>query len=39
MLYRCPYCGETKPSENGTGSDVACCGERGHAVLDDASDD
>jgi hypothetical protein len=27
----CPYCGTTKPSENGTGSDVACCGERGHA--------
>jgi hypothetical protein len=29
-LFECPYCGETKPSENGTGSDVACCGEVGH---------
>ena len=29
-LFKCPYCGKTKPSENGTGSDVACCGEAGH---------
>lgn len=32
MDYECPYCGNVKPSENGTGSDVACCGEVGHAV-------
>lgn len=31
-LWECPYCGAQKPSENGTGSDVACCGERGHAT-------
>lgn len=31
QLWECPYCGAQKPSENGTGSDVACCGERGHA--------
>lgn len=31
-MYECPYCGNVKPSENGTGSDVACCGERGHAI-------
>ena len=29
-LFKCPYCGTTKRSENGTGSDVSCCGERGH---------
>jgi hypothetical protein len=29
----CPYCGAVKPSDNGTGSDVACCGERGHAKV------
>lgn len=32
MKYRCPFCGNTKPSPNGTGSDVSCCGEVGHAV-------
>ena len=30
--YECPYCGTVKPSENGTGSDVICCGERGHTI-------
>ena len=30
--WECPYCGTVKPSENHTGSDVACCGERGHAI-------
>lgn len=29
----CTYCGKTKPSENGTGSDVSCCGERGHVKV------
>lgn len=28
-LYECPFCGGLKPSENGTGSDVSCCGEVG----------
>jgi hypothetical protein len=28
----CPYCGHSKPSPNGTGSDVACCGEVGHSL-------
>lgn len=28
--FACTYCGAEKPSENGTGSDVECCGERGH---------
>lgn len=31
-LWECPYCGTEKPSPNGTGSDVACCGEVGHAL-------
>lgn len=29
--YECPYCGGHKPSSNGTGSDVPCCGEVGHS--------
>lgn len=29
----CPYCGKAKKSENGTGTDVACCGEVGHAKV------
>lgn len=29
----CPFCWKQKPSENGTGSDVACCGEVGHATV------
>lgn len=32
QLYECPYCGNTKVSPNGTGSDVACCGEVGHSL-------
>ena len=32
IRWCCPYCGAEKPSDNGTGSDVDCCGERGHAV-------
>ncbi len=31
-LYECPYCGGEKPSPNGTGSDVSCCGEVGHSL-------
>lgn len=31
-LYECPYCGKLKTSANGTGSDVACCSEVGHAT-------
>ena len=31
--YVCVYCGGVKPSYNGTGSDVSCCGEVGHSVL------
>jgi hypothetical protein len=30
--WECPYCFKKKPSYNGTGSDVSCCGEVGHAV-------
>lgn len=30
-VFVCPYCGTEKHSENGTGSDVRCCGEVGHA--------
>lgn len=30
----CPYCGKERHSESGTGSDVACCGEVGHAVTE-----
>lgn len=30
--FECPHCGMDKPSHNGTGSDVSCCGEIGHAV-------
>lgn len=29
----CPFCGKAKRSENGTGSDVSCCGEVGHATV------
>jgi len=29
--FECPYCGNEKTSYNGTGSDVYCCGEVGHA--------
>jgi hypothetical protein len=36
--WRCPYCGNVKTSPNGTGSDVACCGEIGHAERDDDDD-
>lgn len=32
-VYVCPYCGNSKPSANGTGSDVACCGEVGHSKV------
>ena len=32
-LYECPFCGTLKTSPNGTGSDVSCCGEVGHAQL------
>lgn len=32
VLFECPYCGGTKHSENGTGSDVSCCGEVGHSL-------
>ncbi len=28
--YVCVYCGTVKTSHNGTGGDVACCGEVGH---------
>ena len=35
MLFKCVYCGTEKPSENGTGSDVSCCGERGHVEYSD----
>lgn len=31
-LYECPFCGNTKTSPNGTGTDVSCCGEVGHAI-------
>ena len=30
--WECPFCGKEKTSPNGTGSDIACCGEVGHAV-------
>ena len=30
-LWACPFCGKLKPTYNGTGSDVSCCGEVGHA--------
>lgn len=29
----CPFCAKVKPSANGTGSDVSCCGEVGHAKV------
>jgi len=34
--FRCVYCGTRHLSNNGTGSDVACCKEVGHveAVID-----
>lgn len=28
--YECVFCGTVKPSPNGTGGDVACCGKVGH---------
>lgn len=28
----CPFCGHTKPSANGTGHDVSCCGEIGRTL-------
>lgn len=31
--FECIYCGALRPSENGTGSDVVCCGERGHVQV------
>lgn len=34
----CPFCGNTKQSSNGTGSDVSCCGEVGHATKITTSD-
>src|SRR6185312_1093886 len=40
-LWICPYCGNEHASENGTGSDVVCCGEVGHAIQenDDGNDE
>jgi hypothetical protein len=35
VLYRCVYCGKVHRSHNGTGSDVACCSEVGHVIVDD----
>lgn len=32
MNYVCVFCGREKTSENGTGSDVSCCGEVGHVM-------
>jgi hypothetical protein len=32
--YHCIYCGRGHNSPNGTGSDVACCGEVGHIAED-----
>jgi transcription elongation factor Elf1 len=29
--FACPYCGKQHMSENGMGTDVACCGEVGHS--------
>ena len=29
--FTCDFCGEEHDSPNGTGSDVSCCGEVGHA--------
>jgi hypothetical protein len=31
--YECPHCGSLRRSPNGTGSDMACCGEVGDAGL------
>lgn len=30
-IFVCPYCGNERYSYNGTGSDISCCGEVGHA--------
>lgn len=30
--FTCPYCGATHTSANGTGGDIACCGEVGHCA-------
>jgi hypothetical protein len=38
-VYECPYCAGLKPSPNGTGSDVACCGEVGHSLPTEAQDE
>lgn len=35
MIYFCVYCGAARHSENGTGSDVRCCGEVGHVVAEE----
>lgn len=39
--FSCTYCGTTRHSENGTGSDVSCCGEVGHVepVEEEADDE
>jgi hypothetical protein len=33
MKFVCVYCGKVRDSHNGTGSDIACCGEVGHVEL------
>ena len=38
-VYICVYCGRECCSPNGTGSDVVCCGERGHAELKESDDE
>lgn len=30
-LWKCPYCEKLNRSQNGTGTDVLCCGEIGHS--------
>ena len=30
--WECPFCGQERFSPNGTGGDIACCGEVGHAI-------
>ena len=37
-VWICPYCGKEHQSEH-EGTDVACCGERGHAVVMNGPDD